>query len=62
MRSPSELIQQNPVCPSKNEKYEARELLLDEIDSQDTEYQYKTNLIKTDLTIRDSTKKVQFHN
>lgn len=38
------------------------ELLLDEIDSQDTEYQYKTNLIKTDLTIRDSTKKVQFHN
>lgn len=32
MRSPSELIQQNPVCPSKNEKYEARELLLDEID------------------------------
>ena len=35
------------------------ELLLDEIDSQDTEYQHKTNLIKTDLTIRDSTKKVQ---
>lgn len=38
------------------------ELLLDEIDSQDSEYQHKTNLIKTDLTIRDSTKKVQFHN
>ena len=38
------------------------ELLLDEIDSQDAEYQYKTNLIKTDLTIRDSTKKVQFNN
>ncbi len=36
------------------------ELLLDEIDSQDPEYQYKTNLIKTDLTVRDSTKKVQF--
>jgi len=38
------------------------ELLLDEIDSQDSEYQHKTNLIKTDLTIRDSTKKVPFHN
>jgi len=38
------------------------ELLLDEIDSQDPEYQHKTNLIKTDLTIRDSTKKIQFHN
>jgi len=38
------------------------ELLLDEIDSQYSEYQHKTNLIKTDLTIRDSTKKVQFHN
>jgi len=36
------------------------ELLLDEIDSQDAEYQHKTNLIKTDLTVRDSTKKVQF--
>ncbi len=38
------------------------ELLLDEIDSQDAEYQYKTNLIKTDLTIRNSTKKVQVQN
>lgn len=36
------------------------ELLLDEIDSQDAVYQHKTNLIKTDLTVRDSTKKVQF--
>ena len=40
----------------------ALELLLDEIDSQDPEYQYKTNLIQTDLKIRNSTKKVQFQN
>jgi len=38
----------------------ALELLLDEIDSQDTEYQYKTTLIQTDLRIRNSTKTVQF--
>lgn len=40
----------------------ALELLLDEIDSQDLEYQYKTNLIQTDLKIRNSTKKVQYQN
>ncbi len=33
------------------------ELLLDEINSQDTDYQYKTNIIATDLIIRESTKK-----
>jgi len=38
------------------------ELLLDEIDSQEVEYQHKTNLIKTDLTIRNSTKKAQGQN
>jgi LacI family transcriptional regulator len=37
----------------------ALELLLDEIDSNETEYQYKTSLIKTDLKIRNSTRKVQ---
>ena len=31
MRSPVELINQVPVCPSQNKKYGARELLLDEI-------------------------------
>jgi len=31
MRSPAELIQQTPVCPSANEKHGARELSLDEI-------------------------------
>lgn len=40
----------------------ACELLMDEIDTQDPEYQIKTSLIQTDLTIRDSTKKTQFHN
>lgn len=40
----------------------ALELLLDEIDSQDAHYQYKTSLIQTDLKIRNSTKKVEFHN
>ena len=40
----------------------ALELLLDEIDSQDLEYQFKTNLIQTDLKIRNSTKKVQYQN
>jgi len=40
----------------------ALELLLDEIDSQDAQYQYKTHLIQTDLKIRNSTKKVQFQN
>lgn len=38
----------------------ALELLLDEIDSQDPEYQYKTTLIQTDLRIRNSTKTAQF--
>ncbi len=37
----------------------ALELLLDEIDSQDAEYQYKTNIISTDLIIRESTKKIK---
>lgn len=37
----------------------ALELLLDEIDSEDPVYQYKTALIKTDLKIRNSTKKVK---
>ncbi len=32
------------------------ELLLDEIDSQESDYQYKTSLILTDLRIRNSTK------
>lgn len=40
----------------------ALELLLDEIDSQDTQYQYKTHSIQTDLKIRNSTKKVQLQN
>lgn len=31
MRSPKELIKQSPVCPSKNEKYGARALSLDEV-------------------------------
>ena len=31
MRSPEELIQQAPVCPSKNEKYGARALSLNEV-------------------------------
>jgi LacI family transcriptional regulator len=35
----------------------AFELLLDEIDSEDSEYHYKTALIQTDLKVRDSTKK-----
>ena len=40
----------------------ALELLLDEIDSNETEYEYKTSLIKTDLKIRNSTRKVQLQN
>ena len=40
----------------------ALELLLDEIDSQDTQYQYKTHLIQTDLKIRNSTKKILLQN
>ena len=40
----------------------ALELLLDEIDSPDPSYQHKTALIKTDLKIRNSTKKVQLQN
>jgi len=35
----------------------AFELLLDEIDSEDSDYQYKTALIQTDLKVRNSTKK-----
>ena len=35
----------------------AFELLLDEMDSEDSDYQYKTALIQTDLKIRNSTKK-----
>jgi LacI family transcriptional regulator len=42
--------------------HKALELLLDEIDSQDAHYQYRTNLIQTDLKIRNSTKKIQFQN
>jgi LacI family transcriptional regulator len=42
--------------------HKSLELLLDEIDSQVTHYQYKTHLIQTDLKIRNSTKKVQFQN
>jgi len=42
--------------------HKSLELLLDEIDSQDVQYQYKTHLIKTDLKIRNSTNKVQFQN
>jgi len=34
----------------------ALELLLDEIDHQESDYQYKTNIISTDLRIRESTK------
>ena len=37
----------------------ALELLLDEIDSEDPVYQYRTTLIQTDLKIRNSTKKVK---
>lgn len=40
----------------------ALELLLDEIDSHEVEYKYRTALIKTDLKIRNSTKRVQMHN
>ena len=40
----------------------ALELLLDEIDSNDAAYKYKTSLIKTDLKIRNSTKKTQLQN
>ncbi|WP_440067045.1 NADH:flavin oxidoreductase [Tenacibaculum discolor] len=40
MRSPSELIDGLPVCPSKNEKHNARELSLDEI------YELKNNFVK----------------
>jgi LacI family transcriptional regulator len=40
----------------------ALELLLDEIDSQEQDYKYKTALIQTDLKIRNSTKKVQMQN
>ncbi len=36
----------------------ALELLLDEIDHQESDYQYKTNIISTDLRIRESTKKL----
>ncbi len=35
----------------------AVELLLDEIDSEDSHYKYKTALIQTDLKVRNSTKK-----
>jgi len=37
----------------------ALELLLDEIDSKEVEYKYKTALIKTDLRIRNSTKTIE---
>jgi len=37
----------------------ALELLMDEIDSEETVYQYKTALIQTDLKIRNSTKKAK---
>jgi LacI family transcriptional regulator len=40
----------------------ALELLLDEIDSRESDYKYKTTLIQTDLKIRNSTKKVQMQN
>lgn len=40
----------------------ALELLLDEIDSREPDYKYKTALIQTDLKIRNSTKKVQMQN
>lgn len=33
------------------------EILLEEIDNQDTDYQYKTNIISTDIVIRESTQK-----
>jgi LacI family transcriptional regulator, galactose operon repressor len=36
----------------------ALELLLDEIDHQESDYQYKTKIISTDLKIRESTKKL----
>ncbi len=36
----------------------ALELLLDEIEYQDTDYKYKTEVIKTDLIMRNSTKKI----
>ncbi len=35
------------------------ELLLNEIDSQDTDYQYVTKIIETDLILRESTKKLK---
>ena len=35
------------------------ELLLNEIEFQDTEYQYQTKIIETDLILRDSTKKIE---
>ena len=33
------------------------EILLEELDNQDTDYQYKTNIISTDIVIRESTQK-----
>lgn len=35
------------------------ELLLNEIEFQDTEYQYQTKIIETDLILRESTKKIE---
>ncbi len=37
------------------------ELLLNEIEFQDTEYQYQTKIIETDLILRDSTKKIEIN-
>jgi len=38
----------------------AIELLLNEIEYQDADYQYKTEIIETDLILRDSTKKLKY--
>ena len=38
MRSPSELIYETPLCPSNNEKHEAREMPLEEIEQLKTDF------------------------
>ncbi len=48
MRSPSELIKQNPVCPSPNEKHNARELSLNEV------YQLRDDFINAAIRAKKS--------
>ena len=48
MRAPIELINESPVCPSKNEKYSARALSLNEI------FQLKTDFIEAAIRAKKS--------